>query len=133
MNHLVNYLCHFPMGIGATRLSTAVAENSDQVEYGLDDLRSDIFAAPNVQVGSSYTSHLTQRLTTCVIGATRLSTAVTENSDQVEYGLDDLRSDIFAAPNVQVGSSYTSHLLTQRTGLEVIKTLAQSQTQNKAQ
>ena len=50
MNHLVNYLCHFPMGIGATRLSTAVSENSDQVEYGLDDLKSDIFAAPNVQV-----------------------------------------------------------------------------------
>ena len=52
MNHLVNYLCHFPMGIGATRLSTAVAENSDQLEYGLEDLRSDIFAAPNVQVSS---------------------------------------------------------------------------------
>ena len=68
MNHLVNYLCHFPMGIGATRLSTAVAENSDQVEYGLDDLRSDIFAAPNVQVRLSYTSRLlTQRLTTCAI------------------------------------------------------------------
>ena len=51
------------MGIGATRLSTAVAENSDQMEYGLDDLRSDIFAAPNVQVRLSYTSRLlTQRM-----------------------------------------------------------------------
>lgn len=50
MNHLVNHLCHFPMGIGASRLSSSVSEFHDIIETNLDDLKSDIFTAPNVQV-----------------------------------------------------------------------------------
>ncbi|XP_053376419.1 ral GTPase-activating protein subunit alpha-2-like isoform X3 [Mercenaria mercenaria] len=49
MNHLVNYLCHFPMGVGASRLSSAVSEFQDMPDISLDDLKSEIFTAPNVQ------------------------------------------------------------------------------------
>lgn len=55
MNHLVNHLCHFPMGVGASRLSSSVSEYHDVVEVNIDDLKSDIFTAPNVQVSMSAT------------------------------------------------------------------------------
>jgi len=50
MNHLVNHLCHFPMGVGASRLNSSVSEFHDVIDISLDDLKSDIFTAPNVQV-----------------------------------------------------------------------------------
>ena len=49
MTHLVNHLGHFPMGLGAARLHTTVQEHHDLPEA--DDLKSDIFGAPNLQVG----------------------------------------------------------------------------------
>ena len=48
MTHLVNHLGHFPMGLGAARLHTTVQEHHDLPEA--DDLKSDIFEAPNLQV-----------------------------------------------------------------------------------
>ncbi|KAL8608299.1 hypothetical protein ACOMHN_042166 [Nucella lapillus] len=48
MTHLVNHLGHFPMGLGAARLHTTVQEHSDLPEA--DDLKSDIFGAPNLQL-----------------------------------------------------------------------------------
>ncbi|XP_076442581.1 ral GTPase-activating protein subunit alpha-1-like isoform X3 [Babylonia areolata] len=48
MTHLVNHLGHFPMGLGAARLHTTVQEHSDLPEA--DDLKPDIFGAPNLQL-----------------------------------------------------------------------------------
>ncbi|CAL1547567.1 unnamed protein product [Lymnaea stagnalis] len=49
MSHLVNHLSHFPMGSGAARLHTTVQEHHDLPEYVEEDLRPEIFNAPNVQ------------------------------------------------------------------------------------
>ncbi|CAG5132354.1 unnamed protein product, partial [Candidula unifasciata] len=49
MTHLVNHMSHFPMGSGAARLHTTVQEHHDLPEYIEDDLRPEIFNAPNVQ------------------------------------------------------------------------------------
>ncbi|ESO85701.1 hypothetical protein LOTGIDRAFT_210880 [Lottia gigantea] len=49
MKHLVNNLCHFPMGSGPARLNTLVQEHHDIPEYIEEDLKPDIFSAANVQ------------------------------------------------------------------------------------
>ncbi|XP_055879751.1 ral GTPase-activating protein subunit alpha-2-like isoform X3 [Biomphalaria glabrata] len=49
MSHLVNHMSHFPMGSGAARLHTTVQEHHDLPEYVEEDLRTEIFSAPNVQ------------------------------------------------------------------------------------
>ncbi|BFZ11585.1 hypothetical protein BsWGS_14624 [Bradybaena similaris] len=49
MTHLVNHLSHFPMGSGPARLHTTVQEHHDLPEYFDEDLRPEIFSAPNVQ------------------------------------------------------------------------------------
>ncbi|KAH9496143.1 Ral GTPase-activating protein subunit alpha-1 [Bulinus truncatus] len=49
MSHLVNHMSHFPMGSGAARLHTTVQEHHDLPEYVEEDLRTEIFNAPNVQ------------------------------------------------------------------------------------
>ncbi|CAG5136422.1 unnamed protein product, partial [Candidula unifasciata] len=49
MTHLVNHLSHFPMGSGAARLHTTVQEHHDLPDYFDDDLKPEIFSAPNVQ------------------------------------------------------------------------------------
>ncbi|KAL3872620.1 hypothetical protein ACJMK2_035835 [Sinanodonta woodiana] len=49
MNHLVNYLSHFPNGIGASQLCSSVQEHCDIPDYYVDDLKTEIFSAPNVQ------------------------------------------------------------------------------------
>ncbi|XP_059157319.1 ral GTPase-activating protein subunit alpha-1-like isoform X3 [Physella acuta] len=49
MTHLVNHMSHFPMGSGAARLHTTVQEHHDLPEYVEEDLKPDIFTAPNVQ------------------------------------------------------------------------------------
>ncbi|KAL1487986.1 hypothetical protein ABEB36_015366 [Hypothenemus hampei] len=48
--HLVNHLGHFPMTIGAARLSSLVAEHDDVPNLSSDDLSNVIFSAPNVQL-----------------------------------------------------------------------------------
>lgn len=48
--HLVNHLGHFPMGIGAARLSSLVVELDDVPGIESDELSSAIFHAPNIQL-----------------------------------------------------------------------------------
>ncbi|XP_019874544.2 probable Rho GTPase-activating protein CG5521 isoform X2 [Aethina tumida] len=48
--HLVTYLSHFPMAIGAARLSSLVVEQDDVPNLASDDLNSSIFTAPNIQL-----------------------------------------------------------------------------------
>ncbi|KAJ8670226.1 hypothetical protein QAD02_001485 [Eretmocerus hayati] len=50
MMHLVNHLGHFPMGIGAARLSSLVVELDDVPGIDGDELSSAIFQAPNIQL-----------------------------------------------------------------------------------
>lgn len=47
--HLVSHLGHFPMGLGAARLSSLVQEHDDVPELG-NELSMKLFFAPNVQV-----------------------------------------------------------------------------------
>ncbi|XP_067682813.1 ral GTPase-activating protein subunit alpha-1-like isoform X5 [Haliotis asinina] len=49
MTHLVNHLNHFPMGSGAARLNSNVQEHHDIPNYVDEELKPDIFSAPNVQ------------------------------------------------------------------------------------
>lgn len=48
--HLVNHLGHFPMAIGAARLSSLVSEPDDVPNLPADDLSNVIFSAPNIQL-----------------------------------------------------------------------------------
>ncbi|CAG9813221.1 unnamed protein product [Phaedon cochleariae] len=48
--HLVTHLGHFPMAIGAARLSSLVVEHDDVPDLPADDLSSSIFSAPNIQL-----------------------------------------------------------------------------------
>lgn len=48
--HLVTHLGHFPMAIGAARLSSLVAEHDDVPNLSSDELSTSIFMAPNIQV-----------------------------------------------------------------------------------
>lgn len=48
--HLVTHLGHFPMAIGAARLSSLVVEHDDVPNLSSDDLSTSIFSAPNIQV-----------------------------------------------------------------------------------
>ncbi|XP_012254870.2 probable Rho GTPase-activating protein CG5521 isoform X5 [Athalia rosae] len=48
--HLVNHLGHFPMGIGAARLSSLVVELDDVPGIDSDELSSAVFQAPNIQL-----------------------------------------------------------------------------------
>ncbi|XP_053985910.1 ral GTPase-activating protein subunit alpha-1 isoform X9 [Hylaeus volcanicus] len=50
MMHLINHLGHFPMGIGAARLSSLVVELDDVPGIDGDELSSAIFHAPNIQL-----------------------------------------------------------------------------------
>ncbi|KAJ9597262.1 hypothetical protein L9F63_011866, partial [Diploptera punctata] len=50
MMHLVNHLGHFPMGIGAARLSSMVVEHDDVSGLSSDELSAEVFSAPNVQL-----------------------------------------------------------------------------------
>ncbi|XP_029168215.1 probable Rho GTPase-activating protein CG5521 isoform X8 [Nylanderia fulva] len=50
MMHLINHLGHFPMGIGAARLSSLVVELDDVPGIDGDELSSAIFQAPNIQL-----------------------------------------------------------------------------------
>ncbi|XP_025103645.1 ral GTPase-activating protein subunit alpha-1-like isoform X4 [Pomacea canaliculata] len=50
MTHLVNHLSHFPMGLGAARLHSTIQEHHDLPDMIEDDLKPDIFGAPNVQL-----------------------------------------------------------------------------------
>ncbi|XP_011503584.1 PREDICTED: ral GTPase-activating protein subunit alpha-1 [Ceratosolen solmsi marchali] len=50
MTHLINHLGHFPMGIGAARLSSLVVELDDVPGINGDELSSAIFQAPNIQL-----------------------------------------------------------------------------------
>ncbi len=49
MNHLMNQVGHFPMGIGAARLSSTVVEHDDLPGFGGDELSAEIFQSPAVQ------------------------------------------------------------------------------------
>ncbi|XP_011868828.1 PREDICTED: probable Rho GTPase-activating protein CG5521 isoform X6 [Vollenhovia emeryi] len=48
--HLINHLGHFPMGIGAARLSSLVVELDDVPGIDGDELSSAVFQAPNIQL-----------------------------------------------------------------------------------
>ncbi|XP_049857449.1 probable Rho GTPase-activating protein CG5521 isoform X1 [Schistocerca gregaria] len=48
--HLVNHLGHFPMGIGAARLSSMVVEQDDVPGLSADELSAEVFSAPNIQL-----------------------------------------------------------------------------------
>ncbi|XP_057337065.1 ral GTPase-activating protein subunit alpha-1 isoform X2 [Microplitis mediator] len=48
--HLVNHLGHFPMGIGAARLSSTIVELDDVPGIDSDELSSAVFHAPNIQL-----------------------------------------------------------------------------------
>ncbi|KAG5874291.1 hypothetical protein JTB14_005721 [Gonioctena quinquepunctata] len=48
--HLVTHLGHFPMAIGAARLSSLVVEHDDVPNLTSDELSSSIFSAPNIQL-----------------------------------------------------------------------------------
>jgi hypothetical protein len=49
--HLLNYLGHFPLGCGATQLTSSVHELSDiSEELGDESKQSSILSASNVQV-----------------------------------------------------------------------------------
>ncbi|XP_021917093.1 ral GTPase-activating protein subunit alpha-1 isoform X3 [Zootermopsis nevadensis] len=50
MMHLINHLGHFPMGIGAARLSSMVVEHDDVPGLSADELSSEVFSAPNIQL-----------------------------------------------------------------------------------
>ncbi|XP_076666780.1 putative Rho GTPase-activating protein CG5521 isoform X8 [Andrena cerasifolii] len=50
MMHLINHLGHFPMGIGAARLSSLVVELDDVPGIDGDELSSAVFHAPNIQL-----------------------------------------------------------------------------------
>jgi len=47
--HLVSHLGHFPMGLGAARLSALVQEQDDVPSLG-PELSPKLFSSPNVQV-----------------------------------------------------------------------------------
>lgn len=48
--HLVTHLGHFPLAIGAARLSSLVVEHDDVPNLMSDELSSTIFSAPNIQL-----------------------------------------------------------------------------------
>ena len=50
MDHLINHVGHFPMGIGAARLSSVVVEHDDLPGTQGDDLSAEIFQSNAVQV-----------------------------------------------------------------------------------
>lgn len=50
LTHLVTHLGHFPMAIGAARLSSLVVEHDDVPDLNSDELSADIFSAPNIQL-----------------------------------------------------------------------------------
>jgi hypothetical protein len=49
MDHLINHIGHFPMGIGATRLSSMVCEHDDLPHFQGDELSAELFHSPSVQ------------------------------------------------------------------------------------
>ncbi|XP_033736327.1 ral GTPase-activating protein subunit alpha-1-like isoform X2 [Pecten maximus] len=49
IGHLVNHLCHFPMGAGAARLNSNIQEHHDNDQCEIDDLKQEIFFASNIQ------------------------------------------------------------------------------------
>jgi hypothetical protein len=57
MMHLVNHLGHFPMGIGAARLSSMVVEHDDVPGLSTDELNAEVFSAPNIQVRARMVIH----------------------------------------------------------------------------
>lgn len=48
--HLLNHVGHFPMAIGAARLSSMVVEHDDVPGLCPDELSVQVFSAPNIQV-----------------------------------------------------------------------------------
>ncbi|XP_046445727.1 ral GTPase-activating protein subunit alpha-1-like isoform X1 [Daphnia pulex] len=49
MEHLIIHLGHFPMGIGAARLSSMVCEHDDLPHFQGDELSAELFHSPSVQ------------------------------------------------------------------------------------
>lgn len=52
--HLLNHIGHFPMAIGAARLSSMVVEHDDVPGLSPDELSVQVFSAPNIQVLSDF-------------------------------------------------------------------------------
>lgn len=60
--HLVTHLAHFPMAIGAARLSSLVSEHDDVPNICSDDLSSSIFSSPNIQVNTFWFQFLLTKI-----------------------------------------------------------------------
>lgn len=52
--HLLNHIGHFPMAIGAARLSSMVVEHDDVPGLSPDELSVQVFSAPNIQVRTDF-------------------------------------------------------------------------------
>ncbi|KAA0185849.1 hypothetical protein HAZT_HAZT009887, partial [Hyalella azteca] len=48
--HLLNHLWHFPLGVGAQRLSSLVVESDDLPGCASEELTGDVFLSPHVQI-----------------------------------------------------------------------------------
>ncbi|XP_071516521.1 ral GTPase-activating protein subunit alpha-1 isoform X2 [Panulirus ornatus] len=49
-SHIMNHLWHFPLGVGAQRLSSLVVEGDDVPGLSGDELSSEVFLSPHVQL-----------------------------------------------------------------------------------
>lgn len=49
-SHIMNHLWHFPLGVGAQRLSSLVVEGDDVPGLTSDELSSEVFLSPHVQL-----------------------------------------------------------------------------------
>lgn len=49
-SHIMNHLWHFPLGVGAQRLSSLVVEGDDVPGLSSDELSSEVFLSPHVQL-----------------------------------------------------------------------------------
>lgn len=49
-SHIMNHLWHFPLGVGAQRLSSLVVEGDDVPGLTGDELSSEVFLSPHVQL-----------------------------------------------------------------------------------
>lgn len=58
MTHLLNQLGHFPMSGGAARMSSAVRECHDLSDFDAEELTSQLFDAPTVQVPTTRMSQV---------------------------------------------------------------------------
>lgn len=89
--HLVTHLGHFPLAIGAARLSSLVVEHDDVPNLMSDELSSTIFSAPNIQLLMLTSSVVTSliELPTLVLPGGGVTAGLTTADKQVRVLLRD--------------------------------------------